>query len=68
MIILNHIERKDLTQPAIDCSNLSQQYMKNDPYVLIGWYDQLSVLPGRTKDCPDWSIRPRKIDPYVLIG
>ena len=42
--------------------------MKNDPYVLIGWYDQPSVLPGWTKDCPDWSIRPWKINPYVLIG
>ena len=61
-------EWKDLTQQTMDCPDWSQQYMKNDLYVLICWYDQPSVLPRRTKDCLDWSIRPWKIDPYVLIG
>ena len=51
----------------MDCLDRSHQYMKNDTYVMIGWYDQPSILPGRTEDCPDWSIRPCKIDPYILI-
>ena len=61
-------EWKDLTQQTMDCPEWSHYYMKNDPYVLIGWYDQPSVLPERTKDCPYWSFRPWKINPQVLIG
>ena len=68
MISLNRTERNDLTQLTMACSNWSHQYMKKDPYVHIGWYDQPSVLPGMTKDRPDWSIRPWKINSYVLIG
>ena len=68
MISLNRTERKDLTQPTMECSNWSHQYMKNDPYVQIWWYDQPSVLPGRTKDYPDLSNKPWKFDPYILIG
>ena len=68
MISLNHTERKDLTQRTMDCPNWSHQFMKNNPYVQIGWYDQPSVLPGWTKDCPAWSIRRWKNDPNILIG
>ena len=67
MISLIRIEWKDSTQRTLDCPEWSHQYMKNDPYVLIGLYDQPSVLPGWTKDCLDWSIRPWKIYPYILI-
>ena len=58
MISLIQTEWKDLTQQTMDCPDWSQQYIKNDPYILIGWYGQPSVLPGRTKVIPDWSNMP----------
>ena len=36
MISLIRTELKDLTQRTMDCPDWSHQYMKNDPYVLIG--------------------------------
>ncbi|KAF8085234.1 hypothetical protein N665_0675s0001 [Sinapis alba] len=35
----------------MDSPDWCHQYIKNDPYVLIGLYDQPFVLPGWTKDC-----------------
>ena len=68
MISLIRTEWKDLTQQTMDCPDWSHQYMKNDPYVDIGWYDQPYILPGWTNECRDWSIRRWKIDAHVLIG
>ncbi|KAF8096224.1 hypothetical protein N665_0314s0002 [Sinapis alba] len=50
IIILICTEWKDLTQWTMDFPEWSHQYIKNDPYVSISWYDQPSILPGRTKD------------------
>ena len=68
MIRLNRIDWKYLAQWTMDCPDWSHQYLKNDTYVLIGWYDLPSVLPWRSKVCPDWFNMPWKINPYVLIG